>query len=159
MKPIENLTPKLNTHLIFYEIAQHSLEIMLRFLLLFAILAPLNFGRPRSDYGIFDTSNTDGFNSRGSRNSEIRNALLEHSRRGGDLEHVDHEMERMNLVVDEIECKENSRTNMSKLKDLTGQIRKSNSMSRKMGSEFRKENRSILRRLQKMIIESSEVDL
>ena len=121
-------------------------------LIIHFILIPIVFSRPRSDFDIFEETQQKTSNPRGSRSSEIMHELLENSRRGGDLEHVDHEMEKMNLVVEEIQCEENSRINLSKLKDLTEQIRKSNSMSRKMGSEFRKENRSILRRLQKMIL-------
>ena len=143
----------------FKSTSKNCTHIMLKSLIFVSVtILPVIFCRPRSDFDIFDLE-TNNNSKENSRSSQIRNALLANSRRGGDLEHVDHHMERMNLVVDEIECKENSRTNMVKLKDLTEQIRKSNSMSRKMGSEFRKENRSILRRLQKMIRQADLRDL
>lgn len=128
------------------------MKITLIIIFAIVVVAAVAVPRSRGDSYSYNTQRpaTDQDNREWRRNRQLHSELFRSSSRG-DLEHIDKAMDAMNDVVGEFECKEISRKNKDKLKTLTNQIRRTNSMSRKMGSEFRKENRSILRRLQRMI--------
>ena len=69
-----------------------------------------------------------------------------------DVEHVDLAMEVMNNVVTELECRDASAKMKEKFKDLVKDLKRANSISRQMGTEFRRQNRNVMKKLQDISI-------